>query len=77
MLFIPKTPRIPKQNPKSEARNPKQTETSNPKIEIRNELVWKFVLFDHLDLFRVSDFEFGTYSFVPAPSPRQALWSIE
>ena len=54
----------PKQNPKSEARNPKNrsTQTSNPKIEIRNDLVWNLVLFDHLDLFRISDFEFRLLS---------------
>jgi len=46
--------KLSNQNAKFEARNPKQTETL--KTEIRNELVWKFVLFDHLDLFRIWDF---------------------
>ena len=27
-------------------------------------LVLNFVIFNHLDLFRISDFEFGIYSFV-------------
>src|SRR5262245_50052684 len=34
----------------------------NPKLEIRNELVWNLVLFDHLDLFRISDFEFISFA---------------
>jgi outer membrane protein, multidrug efflux system len=48
-----KTPR--KQNPKSEARNPKQT---LPEVQNRNpkRACLGFVLFDHLDLFRISDF---------------------
>ncbi len=29
---------------------------SNPIIEIRNEIIWNFMLFDHWDLFRFSDF---------------------
>jgi len=31
---------------------------SNPKIDIQNEIIWNFMFFDHLDLFRISDFEF-------------------
>ena len=27
-------------------------------MKIRNEIVWNFALFVHLDLFRISDFEF-------------------
>jgi len=52
---------IPKQNPKSEVPNPKQTENvhnQKANIEIRNEIVWHFAFFDHLDLFRISEFEF-------------------
>jgi len=33
----------------------------------RNELVWNFVLFDHLDLFRISDFEFRAFSLLLVP----------
>jgi len=52
---------VSNQNPKSEARNPKQNETlksETEKIETGSELVWNFMFFDHLDLFRISDFEF-------------------
>ena len=44
-------------NPNLEIRN--KPKHSNPKIEIRNELVWDFVVFGHLDLFRISSFEFA------------------
>ena len=37
-------------NPKAEARTPKQTQMEP---ESRSELVWNFVLFDDLDLFRI------------------------
>jgi len=53
-----------KQNPKSEYRNPKQPKDLNPNYEIRNELVWNFLIFDHLKLFRISDFEFRICSFL-------------
>jgi hypothetical protein len=49
-------------NPKSEYRNSKQTQIQiNPKPEkIQNSnpkhLVWNFLTFEHLDLFRISDF---------------------
>jgi hypothetical protein len=49
-------------NPKSEYRNSKQTESQmNPNAEkIQNtnpkHLVWNFLIFEHLDLFRISDF---------------------
>jgi hypothetical protein len=36
-------------------------------MENRNELVWNFVLFDHLDLFRISDFEFRAFSLLLIP----------
>jgi hypothetical protein len=36
-------------------------------MENRNELVWNFVLFDHLDLFRISDFEFRAFSLLLVP----------
>ena len=48
-------------NPKSECRNPKQTQIQmNPKHEkIQNinpkHQVWNFLTFEHLDLFRISD----------------------
>jgi hypothetical protein len=37
---------------------------SETKSEIRNELIWNFLSFDHLRLFRISDFEFRICSFV-------------
>jgi hypothetical protein len=49
-------------NPKSEYRNPKQTQRqtiSNPeasKHRIRRRFVWNFVCFSYLKLFRISDF---------------------
>jgi hypothetical protein len=46
-----------KQNPKSEARNPKQSGIL--KFEIQNDLVWNLLI--HLSLFRISDFEFRIY----------------
>jgi hypothetical protein len=36
-------------------------------MENRNELVWNFVLFDPLDLFRISDFEFRAFSLLLTP----------
>ncbi len=42
--------------PKLEIRN--KPKHSNPIIEIRNGIIWNFMLFDHLDLFRTSDFGF-------------------
>jgi hypothetical protein len=36
-------------------------------MEIRNELVWNFVFFDHLDLFRISDFEFRAFYLLLIP----------
>src|SRR5215467_3955009 len=44
------------QNPNIEIRN-KPTDL-NPNNEIRNEFVWKFLIFLRLRLFRISDFEF-------------------
>jgi len=32
------------------------------RIKFRDELVWNFALFDHLDLFRISDFAFRIYN---------------
>jgi len=43
---------------KSEIRSSKSETNRNTQIRIQKELVWNFVLFDHLDLFRISDFEF-------------------
>jgi len=56
--FIAPTKTPAKQNPKSEYRNPKQIQNLNSNYEIRNRLVWNFLIFDHLKLFRISDFEF-------------------
>jgi len=41
---------------KSETNETLKSETE--KIETGSELVWNFMFFDHLDLFRISDFEF-------------------
>jgi len=41
---------------KSETNQALKSETE--KIETGSELVWNFMFFDHLDLFRISDFEF-------------------
>src|ERR1700741_2967649 len=60
-------------NPKSEARKPvlsdvEGSETNETvkseiqKSESGNELVWNFLLFYHLNLFRISDFEFRIFS---------------
>jgi hypothetical protein len=57
-LFARQDGTVKIRNPKLEVRNKPQQSNQNPKIEIRNEFVWNFVLFDHLDLFRISDFEF-------------------
>jgi hypothetical protein len=45
-----------KQNPKSEYRNPKQTETRKTKIQNPKRARLEFSDFDHLNLFRISDF---------------------
>jgi len=50
--------------PKFEIRN--KPKDSNPKIEIQNEIIWDFLFFDHLDLFRISGFEFVIYSILGA-----------
>src|SRR3989304_9103850 len=36
-------------------------------MEILNELVWNFVFVDHLDLFRISDFEFQVFYLLLIP----------
>jgi len=43
-------------NPNIEIRN--KPEDLNPNHEIPNGLVWNLLIFDHLKLFRISDFEF-------------------
>jgi hypothetical protein len=48
-------------NPNIEIRN--KSKDVKPNYEIRNDLVWNFVLFDHLDLFRISDFELRICNF--------------
>jgi len=55
-LFAPRHHQVKILNPKHEILN--EQKHSNPKIEIQNEFVWDFMFFDHLDLFRISDFEF-------------------
>jgi hypothetical protein len=47
-------------NPNIEIRN--KYEKLNPNYEIRNGFVWNFLIFDHLKLFRISDFEFFVFS---------------
>ena len=51
------------QNPKSEARNPKQAEILKFAIQKRNpkRTLFGILCFDHLDLFRDSDFEFRVF----------------
>jgi hypothetical protein len=56
MCIAPRCSRIKIRIPKLEIRN--KPKHSNPKIEIRNEIIWNFMHFDHLDLFRISDFRF-------------------
>jgi len=58
-----------KQNPKSEYRNPKQTNSQiNPKSkkfqnpEFDASRLEHCSFFDHLELFRISDFEFRVFS---------------
>jgi len=51
------------QNPKSEYRNPKQRQHSNSKFKNRNaKRAYLQLPFRHLDLFRISDFEFRIFS---------------
>jgi len=49
-------PQIKIRNPKLEISN--KPKGSNLNIEIQNEIIWNFMFFDHLDLFRISSFEF-------------------
>src|SRR5215472_1045294 len=49
-----------KENPKSEARNTKQTKRLKPQSRNPKRLVWNFLIFAYLKLFRISDFEFRT-----------------
>jgi len=59
-FFAPRRHRMKIRNPKHEILiKPKH---SNLKFEIRNEIVWNFMVFDHLDMFRISDFEFRTFN---------------
>jgi len=61
-LFAPRHHQVKILNPKHEILN--KQKHSNPKIEIQNEFVWDFMFFDHLDLFRISDFEFRICNFI-------------
>jgi len=69
-LFAPRRPRRKFRNPKHEILN--KPKHSNLKVKIRNEIVWNFMDFDHLDLFRISDFEFRTFNSIYTwrPLPR-------
>ncbi len=60
-FITPRRPRAKILNPKHEIRN--KPRHSNSKFEIQNEIVWNFLFFDHLDLFRTSDFEFRICNF--------------
>jgi hypothetical protein len=65
-------PRINKiRNSNIEIRN--KPKDLNPNYEIRNGLVWNFLIFDHLKLFRISDFEFRICNFVALASWRDKL----
>jgi hypothetical protein len=59
---VPRRQRNKIRNPNIEIRN--KLKDLNPKYEIRNGFVWNFLIFDHLKLFRISDFEFRICSFV-------------
>ena len=48
-------------NPNIEFRNKPKDLNSND--EVRNGPVWRFLIFDHLKMFRISDFEFRVCSF--------------
>ncbi len=61
MSIAPRHRRIEIRIPKLEISN--KPKYSNLKIEIQNEIVWNFVFFDHLDLFRISGFEFRICNF--------------
>jgi hypothetical protein len=64
-MYRAETPAHPEQNPKSEAPNPKQTmikHTQTEKIQNANPDCLEHCPFDHLKLFRISDFEFGALS---------------
>jgi len=56
MCIAPKRTQVKILNPKHEILN--KPKHSNLKLGIHNEIVWNFMFFDHLDLFRISDFEF-------------------
>jgi hypothetical protein len=54
-------------NPNIEIQNKLKDLNSN--YEIRNGFVWNFPIFDHLKLFRISDFEFRICNLVYAWRP--------
>jgi len=56
-FIAPRRQAIPNQNPKSEYRNPKQPQTFT--FQLRNLKRARLENFDHLKLFRISDFEFS------------------
>jgi len=58
--------RVKIRNPKLEIRNKRETvKVRIQKLEIGNELVWDFLQFEHLDLFRISEFEFRAWFYYP------------
>jgi hypothetical protein len=54
-IIAPRPERSKIRNPNIEIRN--KLKDLNPNYEIRNGFVWNFSIFDHLKLFRISDFE--------------------
>jgi len=56
-FIAPRRQAIPNQSPKSEYRNPKQTQTLT--LQSRNPKRARLKNFDHWKLFRISDFEFS------------------
>jgi len=50
---------LPESNPKSEYRNPKQTQRVKSQLQNPKRARLDSSFFGHLNLFRISDFEFG------------------
>ena len=71
MFIAPRNHRNKIRNSNIEIRN--KPKDLNPNYEIRNGLVWNFLIFAHLELFRISDFEFRICSLEPALALRSDL----
>ncbi len=77
-FIAPRRSRMKIRIPKLEIRN--KPKHSNPIIKIRNGIIWNFMLFDHLHLFRFSDFVLRVFcspflaSFAPS---RLAPWNTD